>query len=111
MIEVASSAITFGRRHTICGVTNDSAQLSVIAIMADMSLDQVYRRFRRQGAPAPVDHPACVPVYNIAAALEYLGRAVTRIGDAGVIEVAPALAEPRPGSDPAAALPDACSHV
>lgn len=50
------------------------AQLREIAAMAEMSLDEVYRRFRREGAPAPVAHPACVPVYDVAEALTFLGR-------------------------------------
>lgn len=53
---------------------NVQAQLREIAAMADMSLDEVYRRFRREGAPTPVAHVACVPVYDVTAALEFLGR-------------------------------------
>lgn len=49
------------------------AQLREIAAMADMPLDTVYRRFRSKGAPAPVAHPACVPVYDVAASLRFLG--------------------------------------
>lgn len=54
----------------------EQAPLRVIASMAGRPLDDVYRLFRLEGAPAPVAHVACVPVYDVGAALEHLGVAV-----------------------------------
>jgi hypothetical protein len=56
-------------------VTDDrppQGELRVVARLAGRSLDETYRLFRMPGAPSPVDHVACVPVYDLAAALEWL---------------------------------------
>jgi hypothetical protein len=56
-------------------VTSDrppQGELRVVARLAGRSLDDTYRLFRLPGAPAPVDHVARVPVYDLAEALEWL---------------------------------------
>jgi hypothetical protein len=46
--------------------------LSAVSRLSGLSRDEVYRRFRLEGAPAPVDHVACVPVYDLEAAVAWL---------------------------------------
>lgn len=44
----------------------------MVAQLAGRSLDETYRLFRLPGAPAPVEHVACVPVYDLEAAIAWL---------------------------------------
>jgi hypothetical protein len=46
--------------------------LSAVSRLSGLSRDEVYRRFRLEGAPAPVNHVACVPVYDLEAAVAWL---------------------------------------
>lgn len=46
--------------------------LSAVSNLSGLSRDEVYRRFRLEGAPPPVDHVACVPVYDLEAAISWL---------------------------------------
>lgn len=49
------------------------AQLRVVSQLAQQPLYHVYELFRLPSAPAPAAHVACVPVYDVAEALSFLG--------------------------------------
>lgn len=49
-----------------------SAQLSVLAGLAGLSLPRVYELFRLPSAPSPVGFVASVPVFDVDAALAFL---------------------------------------
>lgn len=46
--------------------------LSAVSQLSGLSRDEVYRRFRLEGSPPPVDHVACVPVYDLEDAIAWL---------------------------------------
>ncbi len=56
-----------------------NAPLRVIAELSGWSLDRVWRRFRLDSAPQPVEHAACVPAYDVRGALEFLGLPAEKI--------------------------------
>lgn len=49
-----------------------SLPLRIVAQAADRPLEEVYRLFRLESAPAPVAHVASVPVYDARAALRHV---------------------------------------
>lgn len=49
-----------------------TGELRVVAGLAGRSLDETYRLFRLPGAPQPVAHVACVPVYDLSVAVQWL---------------------------------------
>lgn len=49
-----------------------SGPLSAIAQITGVPLDDVYKLFRLPDAPQPVAHVACVPVYDLEAASQWV---------------------------------------
>lgn len=49
-----------------------SGPLSAIAAITGVPLDDVYKLFRLPDAPQPIAHVACVPVYDLEAATQWV---------------------------------------
>lgn len=65
---------------TLPGVTESqlkrpTGQMSVVAELSGRSRDELYRLFRLEDAPNPVDHVSGVPVYDLEQCLEWLNPA------------------------------------